>query len=168
MAIVKGQNLRVFIGNGNSKPIAAALSCELSVQMNVKAYSTKDDTDDFVHNQVVSLTWSLRAQNVVTNDAEVNALGAADLMALVGTEVHVQLATANGEQNREQETMMLAGDAILSDVSITAQNRQRGTCDITLTGQKNMLFDLRLIMTADEHYIRTSDGHLVAAAHQEV
>jgi len=168
MAIVKGQNLRIFIGNGNSKPIAAALSCELSVQMNVKQYSTKDDENDFATNEVVSLAWSLKAQNAVVNDAEVDALEVADIMDLMGTEVHVQLATTSGTKNREQDTLILAGDAILSDVNITAQNRQRGTCDITLTGKKNMLFDIRLIVTADEHYIRTSDGNLVAAAHEEV
>lgn len=168
MATVKGQNLRIFIGNGNSKPIAAALSCELSVQMNVKQYSTKDDTDDFARNEVVSLTWSVKAQNVVQDLLDLNAFGVADLLALKGHTVHVQLATTNGEMNREQDNMILAGDAILSDVNITAENRQRGTCDITLTGKKNMLFDLRLIVTSDNNYIRTSDNHLVAAEHEEV
>ena len=168
MATVKGQNLRIFLGNGDSKPIAAALSCELSIQMNVKQYSTKDDESDFANNQVVSLTWSMKSQGVVTDVDYVEALGASDLMELIGTNVHVQLATTSGEQNREQGTIMLAGDAILSDVQITAENRKRGLCDIQLTGKNNMLFDLRLIRTSDQHYIRTSDGHLLAAAHEEV
>ena len=168
MATVKGQNLRIFLGNGDSKPIAAALSCELSLQMNVKQYSTKDDETDFANNQVVSLTWSMKAQNVVTDVAYVEALGADDLMGMIGTSVHVQMATTSGDQNREQGRILLAGDAILSDVQITAENRKRGLCEITLTGKKNMLFDLRLIRTSDQHYIRTSDGHLLAAAHEEV
>lgn len=167
MAIVKGQNLRIFIGNGDSKPLAAALSCDVSIQLGVKQYSTKDDESDFTRNQVVNLSWSLRAQNAVTNDAEVDALGASDLMDLIGTVVHVQLATAGGEKNREQDGILLAGDAIISDIQLTADNRKRGTCDITLTGKKNMLFDIRLLVTSDGHYPRTSDGHLLAAAHEE-
>ena len=165
MATVKGQHLRLFIGG---KPLAAALSCELSVQLNVKQYSTKDDESDFANNQAVSLAWSIKAQNVVTDIDYVEAIGAADLMDLIGTTVRVQMGTTEGEQNREQDTLLLAGDAILSDVQITAENRRRGLCDITLTGKKNMLIDLRLIRTSDQNFIRTSDGNLVAAAHEEV
>ena len=60
---------------------------------------------------------------------------------------------------------LLAGEAIVSDVQYTAQNRQRSTYQVTLTGKKNMLIDLRYIVTADEHYIRTADNHIVMAAH---
>jgi hypothetical protein len=38
---------------------------------------------------------------------------------------------------------------------------------VTFTGKRNMLIDLRYIVTADNHYIRTSDGHIVMAAHEE-
>jgi hypothetical protein len=63
-------------------------------------------------------------------------------------------------------TPELVEAAILSDVQYTAQNRQRSTCQVTLTGKKNMLIDLRYIITADDHYIRTADNHIVMAAHQ--
>jgi hypothetical protein len=70
--------------------------------------------------------------------------------------------------NREVDDLpMVAGDAILSDVSITSQNRQRTTYDIQLTGCKNMLFDLREIITADGNNIRTDDGNIVLAAHEQ-
>jgi hypothetical protein len=77
----------------------------------------------------------------------------------------VKLNTTNGEKNRNGTRQVLAGDAIISDVQYTAQNRQRSTCQITLTGKNNMLIDIRYIITADDHYIRTADGNIVMAAH---
>ena len=162
MAIVKGQNLRLFVG---SRAIAAALDCQLQVQLNVTPYSTKDDEGAFTKNRVVSLQWSVTANAVVVDDVELDAIGAAELKDLVGQDVQVQLNTTNGEKNREGVEQLLAGEAIVSDVQYTAQNRQRSTCQVTLTGKKNMLIDLRYIVTADEHYIRTADNHIVMAAH---
>lgn len=163
MATVKGQNLRVFVG---SRAIAAALDCQLQLQLNVTPYSTKDDEGAFTKNRVVSLQWSVTANAAVTDDAELDAIGVADLADMIGQSVQVQLNTTNGEKNREELQQLLAGEAILSDVQYTAQNRQHSTCQITLTGKKNMLIDLRYIITANEHYIRTADGHIVMAAHE--
>lgn len=162
MAIVKGQNLRLFVG---SRAIAAALDCQLQVQLNVTPYSTKDDEGSFTKNRVVSLQWSVTANAVVVDDVELDAIGATELTDLVGQTVQVQLNTTNGEKNREGVEQLLAGEAIVSDVQYTAQNRQRSTYQVTLTGKKNMLIDLRYIVTADEHYIRTDDNHIVMAAH---
>ena len=162
MAIVKGQNLRLFVG---SRAIAAALDCQLQVQLNVTPYSTKDDEGSFTKNRVVSLQWSVTANAIVVDDVELDAIGAAELTDLVGQDVQVQLNTTNGDKNREGVEQLLAGEAIVSDVQYTAQNRQRSTCQVTLTGKKNMLIDLRYIVTADEHYIRTADNHIVMAAH---
>ena len=167
MAVVKGQNLRIFLGNGGAKPLAAALSCDLNIQLNVQAYPTKDDEGAWANNVAVSLAWSVKAQAVVTDIDYVEAVGASDLMDLVGQVVYVQLCTTSGDMNREAEGLpMVAGDAILSDVQITAQNRQRSEYEITLTGCKNMLFDLREIITADGNNIRTADGNIVLAAHE--
>ena len=162
MAIVKGQNLRLFVG---SRAIAAALDCQLQVQLNVTPYSTKDDEGAFTKNRVVSLQWSVTANAVVVDDVELGAIGAAELTDLVGQAVQVQLNTTNGEKNREGVDQLLAGEAIVNDVQYTAQNRQRSTYQVTLTGKKNMLIDLRYIVTADEHYIRTADNHVMMAAH---
>jgi hypothetical protein len=163
MATVKGQNLRLFVG---ARAIAAALECQLHLQLNVTPYSTKDDEGAWSKNRVVSLQWSVTANAVVTDDQELDAIGVAELADMVGQSVQVQLNTTNGEKNREELQQLLAGEAILSDVQYTAQNRQRSTCQVTLTGKKNMLIDLRYIITADDHYIRTSDGHIVMAAHE--
>lgn len=163
MATVKGQNLRLFVG---ARTIAAAIECQLHLQLNVTPYSTKDDEGAWSKNRVVSLQWSVTANAVVTDDQELDAIGVAELADMVGQSVQVQLNTTNGEKNREELQQLLAGEAILIDVQYTAQNRKRSTCQVTLTGKKNMLIDLRYIITADDHYIRTSDGHIVMAAHE--
>ena len=164
MAKVKGQNLRVYIG---SRVIAAALDCQLSVQLNVSAYSTKDDEGSWTKNRAVNLQWSVTANAVVTDTQELDAIGVAELADLIGQAVQVQLNTAGGEKNREADEHLLAGNAILSDVQITAANRQRATAQITLTGKANMLIDLRYLVSADEHLMCSSDGHVMVAAHEE-
>lgn len=164
MAIVKGQNLRVFI---RGRAIAAALDCQLSVQLNTRQYSTKDDEGAFTQLMAVSLNWSLTANAAVTDNAELDAIGVSDIDELIGQNMQVQLSTASGGQNRTQGEILLAGEAILSDVQYTAQNRQRTTCQLTFTGKKNMLIDLRELITADLHNIRTADGNIVFAAHEQ-
>ena len=61
---------------------------------------------------------------------------------------------------------MVAGDAILSDAQVTAQNRQRSIFDIQMTGTRQLMYDLREIITADGHNIRTADDHIVLAPHE--
>jgi len=163
MATVKGQNLRIFVGG---KAIGAALDCQLQLQLNVTPYSTKDDEGAWTKNRVVSLQWSVTANAVLTDIDYVEAIGVSDLADLIGETVQVQLNTTSGEMNRESTGQLLAGDAIISDVQYTAQNRQRTTCQVTLTGKKNALIDLREIITADGHNIRTADDHIVFAAHE--
>ncbi len=163
MATVKGQNLRIFVGG---KPIGAALECQLQIQVNVTPYSTKDDEGAWTKNRVVSLQWSVTANAMVTDIDYVEALGASDLAELIGETVQVQLNTTSGEMNRESTGQLLAGEAIISDVQYTAQNRQHSTCQVTLTGKKNALIDLRTIITADGHSIVTADEHTVMAAHE--
>ena len=163
MATVKGQNLRIFV---DGRSIGAALDCQLQLQLNVTPYSTKDDEGAWTKNRVVSLQWSVTANAVLTDIDYVEVIGVSDLADLIGHTVQVQLNTTNGEMNRESTGQLLAGDAIISDVQYTAQNRQRTTCQVTLTGKKNALIDLREIITADGHNIRTADGHIVFAAHE--
>ena len=161
MATIKGQNLRIFL---NNVVIAAAQQCQLSVNLDVKQISTKDDTDDFASNIALKLSWSVSANGVVTNDPDRN--DAASLMDRIGQTVRVELATASGNQNSDMGEQLLAGDAIISDVQVQANNEEESTYTVQLTGKKNMLTDIRLLVTSDNHNVRTSDGNLVAASHE--
>lgn len=163
MATVKGQNLRIFV---DGKAVGAALDCQLQLQLNVTPYSTKDDEGAWAKNRVVSLQWSITANAVVTDIDYVEAIGVSELADLIGQTVQVQLNTTNGEMNRESTGQLLAGDAIISDVQYTAQNRQRTTCQVILTGKKNALIDIRALMSADGHYLVSSNGSKLFAAHE--
>lgn len=167
MATVKGQNLRIFMDNGNGQlsAIAAAQECNLSVRLGVKQISTKDDTDDFATNTVLRLSWGVTAKGVVTIDPDRN--DPSTLMDRVGQTVHIQLATASGEQNSDMGEIMLAGDAIIQDVQINATNDEESTYTVQLTGKRNMLTDIRALVTSDNHYLVTSDGHVLTAEHEE-
>lgn len=162
MATIKGQNLRVFL---NNVVIAAAQQCQLNVKLDVKQISTKDDTDDFAKNIALKLSWSVSANGVVTVDPDRN--DPSTLMDRIGQTVRVELATASGDMNSDMGDQLLAGDAIISDVQIQATNEEESTYTVQITGKKNMLTDIRLLVTADDHYIRTADGNLVAAEHEE-
>ena len=168
MATIKGQNLRLFMDNGNGQmsAIAAAQQCQLNISLEVQQTSTKDDTDDFARNIALKLAWSVSANGVVTVDPDRN--DPSTLMDRIGQTVRVELATASGAQNSDMGDQLLAGDAIISDVQIQATNEEESTYTVQLTGKKNMLTDIRLIMTSNDHYIRTADGNLVAAVHEEV
>ena len=164
MATIKGQNLRIFLGNGDSTAIAAALECTLQLQLAVQERNTKDDEGSWTRNHATQLQWSVQVNGAVTLDADRN--DPASLMNRIGQMVYVKMALASGEKNSDMGDMLVAGNAILSDVQITAENRKRGTFNVTLTGCKNLLNELRLIVTADGHYIRTADAHLVVAQHE--
>ena len=164
MATIKGQNLRIFLGNAETAPIAAALSCTLEIQMNVQERNTKDDEGGWAKNHVASLAWNVKVNGAVTLDPDRN--DPATLMNRIGQQVYVKLATASGEKNSDIGGMIIAGYAILSDVQITAQNRQRGTFDVTLTGCKNLINEVRRLRTSQGHYLKTTDGHILAAPHQ--
>ena len=150
----------------NNVVIAAAQQCDLNVRLDVKQISTKDDTDDFAQNIALKLSWSVSANGVVTVDPDRN--DPSTLLDRIGQTVRVELATASGDMNSDMGDQMLAGDAIISDVQIQATNEEESTYSVQLTGKKNMLTDIRLIVTSDDHYIRTSDGNLVAAEHENV
>lgn len=164
MATVKGQNLRIFLGNADPTPIAAALQCTLQVQMNVTPYSTKDDEGAWAKHYAASLAWNVKVNGAVTIDPDRN--DPASLMDRIGQTVYVRLSLASGEQNSDMGAMIVCGYAILNDVQITAENRRRGTFDVTLTGCKNLINEVRRLKTADGHYINTADNHLLAAPHQ--
>ena len=164
MATVKGQNLRIFLGNGGSAPIAAALECSLQIQLNVQERSTKDDEGGWAKNHVASLTWNVKVNGAVTLDPDRN--DPATLMDRIGQTVYVKMALASGEKNSDMGGMLVCGYAILSDVQITAENRRRGTYDVTLTGCKNLINEVRRLRSSNGKYFKTADSHILAAPHE--
>ena len=156
MATVKGQNLRLFLGK---KVVAMATTCGASLQAVVREVSHKDIEGGWVENRVVGLNWSVTSDAVVCTDASYGVT-TAELENMVGQLIRVDFAVAGGEHNADMNDMILGGWAILSDVTIAAQNRQRGTVSISLTGQ-GMLSEPKYLGTNTSQIFRTSDGLLL-------
>ena len=128
--IIKGQNLRIFL---NGHVLAAALNCSVSLQNVMKDVSNKDSVGGWAVNRVFSQNWSVQGECVISESVEYGEV-LSDVKNLVGTKVQVDFAVAGGDHNAEMGDILVTGNAIVSDISITAQNRQRGTYQITLTG----------------------------------
>lgn len=163
MATVKGENLRIFI---DDVVIAASKQCDLSVRLDVQENSTKDDTDDWARQQVVRLSWEVRANGVVTVDADRN--DPSTLLDRIGQTVDVQLALASGEMNSEKGDPILAGAAIISDVQITAPNREESVYQVTLLGEANMLFPLAQLLSSNPQRLVSSDNKRLIADSDDV
>lgn len=131
---VKGQNLRLFIGE---KCIAAATSCTLHIAASLEDASTKDSTGDWDEQEVTGKSWDASADALVVVDAEdTNGLQAFDAAALVGTKVTVKVCQTDGEKNRTKKTSgkEFTGSAWVNDFSMNAGNKANATYTIQLKG----------------------------------
>lgn len=156
MGAIKGQNLRLFV---NQVAIAAAKTCEVHVRLDVQDSSTKDDTGDWAHNTVVRLSWDCRVSGLVTVDPDRN--DAASLADRIGQEVEVQFAVAGGQQNSEREDILMSGLAIISDVQLTAQNKEDSVYTVALTGQADLLSPLGVMVTSNLYRMVTSNNKVM-------
>lgn len=138
MATIKGQNLRILAGPDTShlKCIAAATSCAVHLSLQVEEDSTKDTEDDWLINEPVGVNWDVQTDALVTDTPE-GALAVSDLtVGMVYVIRFSQTAGAAGEKNRDAvaSVIQMTGDAILSDLTITAQNEAVTTYSCKFTG----------------------------------
>ena len=135
MAVLKGQNLRVFVGG---KCVAAATSCTLNVSAQTEDASTKDSTGDWAVSEAVGKSWdvSVDALVVLTDPESSSGKSTVDLLSLIGTTVAIVFDTTTGANNRtaNNSTIKKSGNAILTSISISAANRQKGTCSASFQG----------------------------------
>ncbi len=141
MATIKGQNLRILLHVPDSlaRPacIAAATSCTAHVALQVQEDTTKDNENDWVENEPVGVNWEVDVEALVVNDEEDMAFKAADLV--VGMVYDVKFSRtlgASGGQNRDttNSRVNMSGEAILSDLTITAQVGNITTYTAKFTG----------------------------------
>ena len=136
MGTIKGQNLRVMVGG---KCIAMATSCTFHISAQVESASTKDDANDFEVNEVTGLSWDASTDSLVTlTDNGTNGELPTDLMSLIINKTLVTLTfdQTAGANNRVGQNSVIkkSGLAYISDVSISAQNRQNSTCSVQFSG----------------------------------
>ena len=136
MSTIKGQNLRLMIGG---KCIAMSTSAQFHISAALEDSSTKDSTGDWQEQEVVGLSWDCSCDSLVTlTDNGANGELPADLLSLIinKTLVTVTFDQTAGTNNRtgQNSTIKRTGTAYVTDVNITAANRQNSTCTIQLTG----------------------------------
>lgn len=142
MATIKGQNLRILITpeDGEELCIAASTSCTVHVSVQMEDSSTKDSENSWTENEPVGLNWDVSVDALVTIDEEEEDTGAHRLDALTVGETYTvkfsQTAGETGEQNRDaiDNVLQFTGTAILTDLSVTAPNRQNSTFTAQFTG----------------------------------
>ena len=136
MATIKGQNLRVMVGG---KCIAMATSCTFHVSAQLEDSSTKDSVGDFQEQEVTGLSWDAQTESLVTlTDNGSNGELPQDLLSLMinKTKVTITFDQTSGTNNRvaQDSAIKKTGQAYITDVNITAANRQNSTCSVQFTG----------------------------------
>ncbi len=156
MAVVKGQHLRLFL---DGLAIAAAQTCEVKIHLDVMDASTKDDEGDWVKIIASSLSWEASTSGLVTLDE--NVQDANDLMDLIGETVELEFGLAGSLQNRTNQETIMRGEAIITDVTINANNRAASTYTCVLTGIKNLLTPLAYLCSSEPYRLVTSDNKVL-------
>ena len=136
MATIKGQNLRVMVGG---KCIAMATSCQFHISAQMEDASTKDSVGDFQEQEVTGLSWDAQTDSLVTlEDNGSNGELPQDILSLMinKTKVTLTFDQTAGANNRvgQDSAIKKTGYAYVSDVQITAQNRQNSTITVQFQG----------------------------------
>ena len=136
MGTIKGQNLRVMVGG---KCIAMATSCTFHVSAQLQDSSTKDSVGDFQEQEVTGLSWDAQTESLVTlEDNGTNGELPQDLLSLMinKTKVTLTFDQTAGANNRVGQNSVIkkTGQAYVSDINISAQNRQNSTISVQFTG----------------------------------
>ena len=136
MATVKGQNLRVLVGSSTSnlKCIAAAQSCTLRVDAVAESTGSKDVANDWDTKEITRIDWEVTVEALVTLGTDATGTQMANLTT--GQTYTLRLSQTNGSQNRSQvaNALQMTGKAILTDLSVTAQDNQESTFSAKFIG----------------------------------
>ena len=136
MSTIKGQNLRILVGG---KCVAMATSCTFHVSAQLEDSSTKDSVGDWQEQEVTGLSWDAQTDSLVTlEDNGTNGELPQDLLGLIinKTKVTLTFDQTAGTNNRvaQNSAIKRTGEAYITDVTITAQNRQNSTFSAKFTG----------------------------------
>jgi hypothetical protein len=136
MGTIKGQNLRVMVGG---KCIAMATNCTFHISAQLEDSSTKDSTGDWQEQEVVGLSWDAQTDSLITLvDNGTNGELPQDLLSLIINKTLVTLTfdQTAGTNNRTAQNAAIkrSGSAYVTDVSISAQNRQNSTISVQFQG----------------------------------
>ena len=114
-------------------------SATFHVSTSLEDSSTKDSVGDWQEQEVTGLSWDAQTDSLVTlEDNGTNGELPQDLLGLIisKTKVTITFDQTAGTNNRVAQNAAIkrTGEAYVTDVTITAQNRQNSTFSAKLTG----------------------------------
>ena len=142
--MTKGQYIRLFLGSDNTatpaKVIGAAKQLTLHVSCSVEVSTTKDTEGDWDLQEVTGVNFDISSNALVrsgdTITSATQAQGLADLETIYdsGDPVKFQIANVSGANQRTKGAVIMSGSVVLTQLQISAQNRQNATYTAQLTG----------------------------------
>lgn len=143
MATIKGQNLRVLLGDDDEHLacVAAATNCLVHLSLEMQENTTKDTDDDWIPMEPAGINWDVSVDALVLLDDEETGITVNSLqIGRVYRLRFAQTAGATGEQNRDAiaNVLQLTGNAILSDLQLTAQNQDESQYTAKFTGHGDL------------------------------
>ena len=123
----------------DGKCIAMSTNSVFHVSATLESSSTKDSVGDFEEQEVTGLSWDASCDALVTlTDNGTNGELVTDLISLMINKTLVTLTfdQTGGTNNRtgQNATIKRTGTAYISDIQITAQNRQNSTHTVQFQG----------------------------------
>ena len=121
------------------KCVAMATSCQFHVAAQLEDASTKDSEGDWQEQEVTGLSWDAQTESLVTlEDNGTNGELPQDLLSLMinKTQVTLTFDQTAGTNNRVGQNSVIkkSGNAWISDIQITAANRQNSTVTVQFQG----------------------------------
>ena len=133
--MIKGQLMRLFT---NNNAWAAATSGTFHVSLQMEDASTKDTEGNWVDNEPTGISWDASTDCLVLTDEDgANNLDFALSRVGDGETYRFELASttgAAGTKNRTPSSPYATGNVHISEVSITAANRQNSTFTVSMIG----------------------------------
>lgn len=140
----KGQYTRLFVSDSleqiNTHIIGAAKQLSLHVAVQTENTTTKDTESDFDEVEPVSISYDITTNALVSTDesiiSSVIGVGVASMIDYVndGDVIRWAIFTTSGANNRTPGTSIASGEAIVTQLTINAQNRQTSTWTANLLG----------------------------------
>lgn len=118
---LKGQNLRVFVGESTAAVVACATNCAIDLTANTESASTKDDTGLIEQKEVSSVAGTVSVDALVLVSEQDTVKSA---LQLIGKRVQLECNITNGAQNRDKAGAIFTAEALCTSVSVNAQNKQ--------------------------------------------
>lgn len=141
--LTKGQFVRLFLGSDGtatpSKVIGAANQLQFHISVAMENATTKDTEGDWIINEPVSLSYDITSNALVRGgDNITSSVLAQDLASIedifeAGTPVKFEIANVSGANQRTKGSVLISGLVTITQLAISAANRQNATYDTTLT-----------------------------------